>query len=179
MRITISGTPGSGKSTVAKMLEARLGYPRVNGGDIFREEATRRSMTLNEFGMWLSEHPEWDEQLDARLMDAGRTHDDVILEGRLTGLMSKRDGLDAFRIWMTAGEPVRIDRLQKRDGGTHEEAQKRLAERAKSERDRYRKTYGLDLGDLSVYDLVVETDTTTPENVVSVILERINAPPDP
>ena len=37
--ITISGTPGSGKSTVAKLLEGKLGVKYIYSGMIFRELA--------------------------------------------------------------------------------------------------------------------------------------------
>ena len=35
--ITISGLPGTGKTTVAKLLEKRLGVRYVYSGEIFRE----------------------------------------------------------------------------------------------------------------------------------------------
>ncbi|MDO8425083.1 MAG: cytidylate kinase family protein [bacterium] len=170
MRITISGTPGSGKSTAARTLARQLGYARVNGGDIYRAEAKRRGMTVNEFGAWLKEHPEWDEQLDAQLMHEGAARDNVILEGRLTGLMTKRDGIAALRVWMSASQDTRIGRLASRDGGTSEEVRKRLREREESERERYLRTYGLDLSDMSAYDLVVETDARSPDEIVSLII---------
>ena len=50
VRITISGHPGSGTSTlVAAICEAR-GWSSLNGGDIFRQEAKNRNFSLGEFG---------------------------------------------------------------------------------------------------------------------------------
>ena len=44
--ITVSGTPGSGKSTVAKLLEGKTGLKYVYSGMTFRELATKHNMSL-------------------------------------------------------------------------------------------------------------------------------------
>ena len=49
MKITISGLPGSGTTTVAKLLAERLGYKLISAGDVFRKLAMERGMTLEEF----------------------------------------------------------------------------------------------------------------------------------
>ena len=50
MRITISGPPGSGKTTVCRMLGDRLGIDVVISGHIFRQMAKEHGMSLQEFG---------------------------------------------------------------------------------------------------------------------------------
>ena len=49
-RITVSGHPGSGTSTLVQGLIERFGWTALNGGDVFRNEAARRGMSLQEFG---------------------------------------------------------------------------------------------------------------------------------
>ena len=46
--ITVSGRPGSGKSTVAKSLAAKLNLDHVSAGDFMREMAAERNITVLE-----------------------------------------------------------------------------------------------------------------------------------
>ncbi len=43
MKLIIFGPPGSGKGTYASILEKKLGIPKINTGDIFREIIKRKS----------------------------------------------------------------------------------------------------------------------------------------
>ena len=46
MQITIGGMPGSGKSTIGKMLAKSLGYKYYSIGEIRRELAQKRGLTM-------------------------------------------------------------------------------------------------------------------------------------
>ncbi|MBI4142484.1 cytidylate kinase family protein [Candidatus Uhrbacteria bacterium] len=175
MRITISGTPGSGKSTLAGNLQRALGYPYLNAGQVFREAAAKRKMSLAEFAALVDQTPGLDRALDARLVAKARRHANLILEGRLAGWLTKRARLSAFRIWVTAKEPERVARLMQREGGTREETLRRLRIRARGERKRYLRNYGIDSSSLAPYDVVIRTDHRTPEQVAARILSAIHA----
>jgi len=62
--ITISGLPGTGTTTIAKLLEKKLGLEYVYSGDIFRKMAEKYKMSLEEFGNYCEKHRDVDEQLD-------------------------------------------------------------------------------------------------------------------
>ncbi len=47
--ITVGGLAGTGTSTLSRRLAERLGLPYVYTGGLFREEAARRGLTLDEF----------------------------------------------------------------------------------------------------------------------------------
>ena len=62
--ITISGLPGSGKTTVATLLEKETGLAYVYSGKIFRTMAKKYKMTLDDFGRYAETHEEVDKELD-------------------------------------------------------------------------------------------------------------------
>ena len=47
-----------------------------------------------------------------------------------------------------------------------------MLEREDCEADRYRSWYGIDLKDMSVYDLVLDTSALTPQQIVDVIARK-------
>jgi len=49
----------------------------------------------------------------------------------------------------------------------------RVKIREESEKRRYREIYGINFEDLSIYDLVVDSNDLTPEEVVECIIEGI------
>ena len=69
LQVTISGHPGSGTSTLVSLLCEAKGWSSLNGGELFRQEAKRRNMSLADFGQLCKEDLEVDRQLDALLKE--------------------------------------------------------------------------------------------------------------
>jgi len=168
MLITLSGVPGSGKTTVGKLLARRLGLPYVYAGDLYRQEAKRRGLTLEEFNRECEKDHSIDRQLD-EAMAARAAAGDVVLEGRLAGYLAARDGLDALKVWLTASDEVRARRVAQRENGDWREIEKENRTRHASDARRYREIYGFDLGATEVYDLVLSSDDRRPEDLVDEI----------
>ncbi|NPA76114.1 MAG: AAA family ATPase [Euryarchaeota archaeon] len=173
MRFTISGPPGSGKTTVAKLLSSKLNYPLISGGMIFRQMAKEMGMDLVEFSRYAEEHPEVDYRIDEELVRRAKELDNVVVDSRLAGWMLYRNGVPAFKIYIDAPEHVRAERIQKRDGGEFQEVLNAMLARQESEIKRYIELYGVDYTDTSVYDLVLDSANMTPEEIVSKILEAL------
>lgn len=173
MIITISGQSGSGKTTVANELGRRLGLPPVDVGSLFRELAAEHGMNVIDFGAYAQTHPEIDRELDDKMIALCRRKRNLILQGRLAGWMTKRDGLDAYRIWIGATAETRAKRVAEREKIPFERSFADTCRRDEDNRRRYVQTYGLDLNDLSVYDTVIQTDNLTVEEVVSVLISEI------
>lgn len=171
MRITISGPPGSGKTTVCKLVAERLDLEIIISGNIFRQMARESRMSLADFGRMCETDPEADRMLDDRMVQIARCQDDVILEGRLTAYMLTRNDISAFRVYMDADLDVRSARVAEREGGTVEQRREEIMQREECEVRRYLKYYDIDIRDRSIYDLIVDTTFLTPSEVADRICE--------
>ncbi len=172
MLVTISGVPGSGKTTVARLLARRLELPHIYAGDLYRAEAKRRAMTLEEF----NRESERDHSIDRKLDDEMAAHarrGNCILEGRLAGYLAAADGVDAFKVWLTASDEVRARRVAQRENGDWRRVEEENRARHESDARRYREIYGFNLADTEVYDLVLSSDDRTPEQIVEELVAHV------
>ena len=69
LKVTISGPPGSGTSTLVSMIAERRDWQSINGGDIFREEASRRGLTVEELSAAAKEDLDVDRMLVSLLQE--------------------------------------------------------------------------------------------------------------
>lgn len=171
--ITISGTPGSGKSTVAELLEDKLGIKYVYSGMLFREQAKKYNMSLEEFGKYCEENSEIDKELDNRQIEIIKKGD-VILEGRLAGWLAYQNNIPAFKVALDTDLETRARRIVNREKGSIEQRKKEILERERSEALRYKNYYNIDLEDKSIYDVFIDSGDKTPEEIVEIIIKKIN-----
>jgi cytidylate kinase len=67
LRLTVSGPPGSGTSTLVSKLCEERGWSSVNGGELFRNEASRRGLSVEEFSALCKQDLDVDRSLDTLL----------------------------------------------------------------------------------------------------------------
>ncbi len=171
--ITISGKPGTGKTTVAQLLKKKTGLRYVYVGDIFRRFAKEHNMSLEEFGSYCEKHREIDEQLDQHQLTILR-QGNVIVEGRLTAWLAHKYTIPALKILLTADVHIRAQRIVKREHGDIMQRKKEIEQREKSEETRYKQYYDIDVNDLSIYDLIIDTNDKKPEEIVDIILKKMH-----
>ncbi len=173
MRVTISGPIGSGKSSVGKKLASLLGYEFYSGGTFFRQLASQHGMTLEDFNTYAEKHKEIDLQQDDLILDFMQSHDNVVVESRLVGWLCFSNNVESFRIFLDAPFTVRALRVSGRENIDHEIVRRRVHEREASELKRYRDFYDLDYREGRFYDLVINTEKLSVDQVVKRIYEEL------
>ncbi|MCS7097009.1 MAG: AAA family ATPase [Candidatus Methanomethylicia archaeon] len=168
--ITVSGPPGSGKSTQAFKIARKMNLRYFSIGKCFREIAERMNIGFEELHKLAENDPKYDYEVDKRTLieaDIGN----VVIDGHLTGWIAK-DKAD-IKIYLTAPLEERVRRIAKRDGKNIMEALIEVKKREESNSIRYKNYYGIDINDLSVYDIVINTDKWKEEEVTEVLIYLI------
>ncbi|HJX04580.1 MAG TPA: AAA family ATPase [Thermoplasmata archaeon] len=173
MRITISGPPGSGKTSVCVLVADRLGFKHVLVGQIFREMAAERKLDLETFGRLAEENETIDKELDDRIISLARKSDDIVIEGRMTGALMKMMKVPVFAVYVTASEEVRVERIAKRENIVPDDVLQDIRARERSEKKRYLAYYGIDPSDRNIYDLWVDSTDIPAEMIADMVIARV------
>ena len=175
--ITITGSLGSGKSTIAKMLAQKLGYPYYSTGEAQREIAQKMGLTTLQLNHLSDKDPSIDVQIDGifkKMNEDGKTY---VVDSRLAWHFMP----NSLKVKLEVSPTIAAERIlndQVRSGErryrTLSEVMDETLSRRRSERSRFLKTYQVDIDDNSQFDLVVDTTDKTPEEICKIILENYN-----
>jgi cytidylate kinase len=180
MIITIAGYPGSGKSSVAKLLALHMGYKRYSVGDLLGRMAVDRNMTINELMTAAETDPQIDRDADAYQTKLSEEENDFVIDSRLGFHFIPQ----SFKVFLAVDPKVGAERIYNEPGsrpdepkaGSIEETQAIVAARVESERKRYEEYYGLaNYTDRSHFDLVVDSTHLSIQQVVEKITDAIGA----
>lgn len=177
MIITISGRAGSGKSTVAKLLSERLKLRHYSIGDIMREMASEKGLSLLELNGLAERDKSIDLELDNKLKELGRSKDNFAVDGRLAAFFIPHAEI---RIFLDADLRVRAERIlndkrQQEKSSSIKETMASIKKREESEKKRYKDYYGADYLDKKLYNYVVDTTRLTPKQVVGRIIKFVKS----
>mgnify|MGYP000032267715 CR=1 FL=1 len=166
--IAIGGFHGTGKSTYAKALAKTFGLRHVSAGGAFRKLAEKMGLTLKELGEKAARDRSIDEMIDNMVREEA-LKGGVVVDGMLAAWMAENAHI---KICLTAPDKVRFERIAKRDNISLEEAERFTLERERVEKERYKRYYGINVEDLTVYDVIFNTELLPLENSIK-ILENI------
>jgi CMP/dCMP kinase len=171
--ITISGDLASGKTSVAKLLCARIGYKLLSSGDMHRSIARKLGMNSLQSNVYAELNPWIDERVDSALLASVADGSDYVVESRVAWYLLK----DSLKVYLTVDANVGATRAtfaaQKGDEPRYkdpEDAKMQLQARKASENRRFLAVYGIDCSDLNNYDVLVDTTHLTQEQVVEKVL---------
>lgn len=170
--IAVSGPHGSGKSTAAHKVAKVLGYEYVSAGKLFREMASKEGLNLEEYSKKAEEKEEIDRFIDDKTLEIGKKSDNVVIDAQLGGWILK-DIADLI-VYVTAPFETRVERIAKRDNKSLEEIRVETITREESEKKRYKALYNIDVSDLSIYDIIINSLKFNASDCVQIIIEAYN-----
>lgn len=174
MILTISGLHGTGKSTIAKLITEKLGLQYYSTGQAFRDLAQEMNMTLEKFSEYAEKNPEIDKELDSKIIGIARKGN-IIIDGQLSGYILK--SIADFKILLICPLEIRIKRMAERDNVNYKLKLRETEIREKSELERFKHLYNIDLSDQEeiqdLYDLIIDTENLTIEDVLEKILSTL------
>jgi predicted cytidylate kinase len=172
MKLTLAGSPGSGKSTVRQLLADKYDLAIRSTGDFMRQMALEYGFQditqfLTEF---VTNHPEVDYKIDESQRKFGEENDDFVLDAHLGFYCVP----DACKILFTVSEEVAAERIFSEHRAT--ESAKNVEESVCINRQRYltmrqnfQRLYGVDIADPGNFDLIIDTTQLTPEKILNKI----------
>ncbi len=175
MLISITGKLGSGKSTVCNIMKDRYGFQIFSTGAIQREYARKLGITTLELNQRMDENPNLDKDIDDTVTRMSLEHKDenLIFDSRMAWHFAK----NTFKIFLTIEPMEAARRVINNQRGEEErytdinDACEKLVERSRIERERFIEIYGVDYYDYNNFDIVVDTTSRTPDEIVALIME--------
>jgi len=177
--ITISGKPGSGKSSTADRIAELLGYTRHSSGDMVRKVLKRNGLTLEEYNQKAEDDHDLDDQIDEELR-ALRDLDDIVVDSRLGFYWLP----ESFKVYLDLDLDVATARIFKDvtanssrsgvEGGDHSlpSIARSVSGRMRDEQNRFKKLYSVDPYDTQHFDLIIDTSRHNPHSVAVTVFDH-------
>jgi predicted cytidylate kinase len=180
--ISLNGQEGSGKSTIAQMIADELKIPRYYMGQIFRDMAKERGMTMAEFRKICETDPTIDNKLDDYVIKLAQEKEAFIIESRTAWHFIPQ----SIKVFLKVDSHVAAERifkgLQEKNNRGNEDAgldsveniQQSIIKRRAEDSARYFSLYGIEQDDDADYDIVIDTTKLTIQEVFNAVLQAIN-----
>lgn len=176
MHITMAGKLGSGKSTIAKLLNERHGFEIYSTGKIQRELARQFGVSTLEMNQMMSKDTKYDHMIDDEVarISVDRAGDKLLFDSRMAWHFAK----NTFKVFFTIDPQIAALRVMKDPRGAEEtyfdvdDAREKLILRSMVENERFKEIYGTDNLNYDNYDLIVDTSYDNPDNICKLIYEE-------
>ena len=178
MKITLAGGPGSGKSTLRKMLAEHYGLSTKCTGDFMRDLSSEHGFKdITQFLVeYVSKHPEVDHLVDEEQRKFGKENDNFVLDAHLGFFFVP----DSIRICLVCELEEASNRILKDDHRSNESAKtiKDSIDASKKRMDTMKKNfyklYKVDINDPSNFDLLLDTTRLSSSEVFNQVTTFID-----
>lgn len=174
--ITISGKPGSGKSSTADRVAELLSFSHYSAGDFVRSLLERENVSLREFNELAAQNHLLDDEIDQELRGL-RDHKDIVIDARLGFYWIP----ESFKVYLELDSKIATKRIyddashnknrlhEIETSGSVDDLYSQVEARISAEQKRFTAMYNVDPFDTEPFDLVVNTANSNPQLVAKAI----------
>lgn len=167
MRIAISGHSGCGNTTATTNVGKALGTQIINY--TFRDLARELNLSFDDIHKNANTDLIYDYLTDLVLIRNALANESIVVGTRLAAWLMNAD----LRIWLHAPLETRAARINQRESEkqfSYEQTLYKTLKRDEQNKKRYLRLYGLDIDDHSDFDITINTEKLTAEQVSGLIV---------
>jgi len=163
--IAISGKSGSGKNSVGEQVAKALGLRVVSFS--FKDAAAKLGKGLMDYQKDAAKDKSIDLDLDQKIAQEAAKGDCVVVTWLGPWVVKQAD----LRVWLDAPAEIRAVRIGARDKMGVEDALAHITARDADNRSRYKKLYGIDIDDRSIFDMALDSSRLTIDQMASMVAD--------
>ncbi|MFW9831086.1 MAG: (d)CMP kinase [Candidatus Thorarchaeota archaeon] len=172
LTIAVSGLHGAGTTTIARALSDAFNLRYISAGMIFRQLAKEKGISLAKLSKLAEDDPKIDQDIDNRTR-AEAEKGNVVIDAYIAGWVTRRFTDLAF--YLRAPLEVRAIRIANRENRNYEEILKETRIREESEQNRFLEFYGIDVTDLRLFDMILNTEIFNAVSTIELCITAVKA----
>lgn len=178
MFITITGELGSGKSTIAKLMNQEYGFEIYSTGSIQREIAKEKGITTLELNQQMSNDINniYDKMIDEKTVELSQNSvgKNIVFDSRMAWHFVNK----SLKVYVTVDPYVAAKRVIMAGRGKEEqyqsieEATKSLLKRKELEDSRFAEMYFVNTTDFNNYDLIIDSTSISANDLARIVFNK-------